>query len=59
MSRPSVPQVQEASAPDALANRAKELGMVPAAAPGVVDVDKGQLTEGTPAQAPKAGQVGK
>ena len=44
---------------DALANRAKELGMVPAAAPGVVDVDKGQLTEGTPAQAPKAGQVGK
>ena len=51
--------MQEASAPDALANRAKELGMVPAAAPGVVDVDKGQLTEGTPAQAPKAGQVGK
>jgi len=44
-------QVQEASAPDALAGRAKELGMVPAAAPGVVDVNKGQLTEGTPAHA--------
>ena len=52
-------QVQEASAPDALATRAKELGMVPAAAPGVVDVDKGQLTEGTPAHAAKTGQAGK
>ena len=49
-------QVQEASAPDALAVRAKDLGMVPAAAPGVIDVEKGQLTEGTPAQAPKAGK---
>ena len=52
-------QVQEASAPDALADRAKDLGMVPAAAPGVVDVDKGQLTEGTPAHAPKTGQTGR
>ena len=49
-------QVQEASAPDALAGRAKELGMVPAAAPGVVDVNKGQLTEGTPAHAAKSGK---
>ena len=49
-------QVQEASAPDALAGRAKELGMVPAAAPGVVDVNKGQLTEGTPAHAAKRGK---
>ena len=49
-------QVQEASAPDALAGRAKELGMVPAAAPGVVDVNKGQLTEGTPAHAAKNGK---
>ncbi len=30
--------------------------MVPAAAPGVVDVNKGQLTEGTPAHAPKTGK---
>ena len=52
-------QVQEASAPDALADRAKDLGMVPAAAPGVVDVNKGQLTEGTPAHAPKTGQTGR
>ena len=40
----------------ALAGRAKELGMVPAAAPGVVDVNKGQLTEGTPAHAAKSGK---
>ena len=52
-------QVQEASAPDALAARAKELGMVPAAAPGVVDVENGRLTEGTPAQALKTGQAGR
>lgn len=52
-------QVQEASAPDALASRAKDLGMVPAAAPGIVDVEKGQLTQGAPAQAPKTGQAGK
>ena len=33
-----------------------ELGMVPAAAPGVVDVNKGQLTEGTPAHGAKSGK---
>ena len=52
-------QVQEASAPDALAARAKELGMVPAAVPGVIDVENGRLTEGAPAQAPKTGQTGR
>ncbi|RRD29395.1 hypothetical protein [Actinomyces bowdenii] len=44
-------QVQEASAPDTLAAKAAELGMVPAGAPGVVDLNGNRLTNGTAAQA--------
>lgn len=44
-------QVQEASAPDALASRASELGMVPAGAPGVVDLGSSRLTSGAAARA--------
>ncbi|MCR2052605.1 hypothetical protein NSA19_07045 [Actinomyces bowdenii] len=44
-------QVQEASAPDTLAAKATELGMVPAGAPGVVDLNGNRLTNGTAAQA--------
>ncbi|WP_127842265.1 hypothetical protein [Actinomyces wuliandei] len=41
--------VQEASAPDSLATRASERGMVPAGAPGVVDLERSTLTEGASA----------
>lgn len=41
--------VQKASAPDTLASRAAELGMVPAAAPGVVDLPASTLSGGTAA----------
>lgn len=44
-------EVQEASAPDTLASKAAELGMVPAGAPGVVDLNSSQLTNGTAAKA--------
>ena len=44
-------EVQEASAPDTLATKASELGMVPAGAPGVVDLNSSQLTNGTAAKA--------
>lgn len=40
-------QVQEASAPNSLAQRAAELGMVPAAAPGVIELSSGTVTGGT------------
>ena len=43
--------VQEASSPDALASRAAALGMVPAAAPGVVDLSSSTLSGGTAATA--------
>ncbi|MDO4899592.1 hypothetical protein [Actinomyces sp.] len=43
--------VQEASAADALAARAAELGMVPAAAPGVIDLSNSTLAGGTAAAA--------
>ncbi|CAM2730972.1 hypothetical protein ACSL103130_00050 [Actinomyces slackii] len=46
-------QVQEASAPDSLASRAEELGMVPAGAPGVVDLESSSLSGGAPAEAEK------
>lgn len=39
-------ELQRASAPDALAQRASELGMVPAGAPGVVDLSTGTATPG-------------
>lgn len=39
-------ELQRASAPDALAQRASELGMVPAGAPGVVDLSTGTTTPG-------------
>lgn len=42
-------QVQEASAPNSLAQRAAELGMVPAAAPGVIELSSGTVTGGTAA----------
>ncbi|WP_159626491.1 hypothetical protein [Actinomyces sp. zg296] len=48
-------QVNDAAAPDALAKRAAELGMVPAAAPGVVDLRNGTVTGGSAAGAPGAG----
>ena len=41
--------VQKASAPDTLASRAAELGMVPAAAPGVIDLSSSTLSGGTAA----------
>ena len=41
---------------ETLRTQVQELGMVPAAAPGVVDVNKGQLTEGTPAHAARTGK---
>lgn len=44
-------QVQEASAPDTLAQRAADLGMVPAAAPGVVELTSGTVIGGAPAAA--------
>ena len=43
--------VQEASSPDALASRAAALGMVPAAAPGVIDLSSSTLSGGTAATA--------
>ena len=48
--RPPSPRAAGASC------RATVRAMVPAAAPGVVDVNKGQLTEGTPAHAVKSGK---
>lgn len=51
-------QVNDAAAPDALADRAVELGMVPAAAPGVVDLRSGTVTGGSAAGAPGAGGAG-
>lgn len=44
--------VQDVSAPDALAARAAELGMVPAAAPGVVDLNSSTVAGGAPAAEP-------
>ena len=41
--------VQEASSPDSLTSRASELGMVPAAAPGVVDLSDSTLSGGAAA----------
>ncbi|WP_233188328.1 hypothetical protein [Actinomyces qiguomingii] len=46
--------VQEASAADALASRAAELGMVPAAAPGVIDLSDSTVAGGTAAEAEDA-----
>lgn len=46
--------VQEASAADTLAARAAELGMVPAAAPGVVDLADSTLAGGSAAEADDA-----
>ncbi|ARD41894.1 hypothetical protein [Actinomyces gaoshouyii] len=51
-------QVNAAAAPDALAKRAAELGMVPAAAPGVVDLRGGTVTGGSAAGAPGASGAG-
>ena len=42
--------LQEASAPDSLAQRATELGMVPAGAPGVVDLTTGTASGGSAAK---------
>ncbi|WP_235954423.1 hypothetical protein [Actinomyces faecalis] len=44
-------QVQDASAADHLTQRATELGMVPAAAPGVVDLTSSSLSAGQAAVA--------
>nr|WP_300337715.1 hypothetical protein [Actinomyces sp.] len=44
-------QVQDASAADHLTQRATELGMVPAGAPGVVDLGSSQLSAGQAATA--------
>lgn len=41
--------LQRAAAPGTLAQRARELGMVPAGAPGVVDLDAGTVSGGQPA----------
>ncbi|MCL3778255.1 hypothetical protein H6X68_11395 [Actinomyces sp. 186855] len=43
-------QVQDASAADSLAQRATELGMVPAGAPGVVDLTTGTVSGGSAAK---------
>ena len=51
-------QVNDAAAPDALAKRASELGMVPAAAPGVVDLRSGTVTGGSAAGATGAAGSG-
>ena len=48
----------DAAAPDALAKRASELGMVPAAAPGVVDLRSGTVTGGSAAGATGAAGSG-
>lgn len=42
-------QVEDQAAPDHLAQRATELGMVPAGVPGVVDLGAGQVVGGAPA----------
>ncbi|SDM49583.1 hypothetical protein [Actinomyces ruminicola] len=47
-------EVQEASAADTLAARAAELGMVPAAAPGVIDLTDSTLAGGAAAEADDA-----
>lgn len=44
-------ELQKSSAPGTLAERASELGMVPAGAPGVVDLSQGTVSGGQPAQA--------
>ncbi|WP_366181417.1 hypothetical protein ABXS69_04930 [Actinomyces timonensis] len=51
-------QVNDAAAPDALAKRAAELGMVPAPAPGVVDLRSGTVTGGSAAGTPGASVAG-
>lgn len=43
-------ELQQASAPGTLAQRASELGMVPAGAPGVVDLNQGTVSGGQAAQ---------
>ncbi|MBW3069726.1 hypothetical protein CWT12_07805 [Actinomyces sp. 432] len=49
--------VQEASAADTLAARAAKLGMVPAAAPGVIDLSDSTLAGGAPAEAGEADEA--
>lgn len=49
-------QLHDAQASDKLASRASELGMVPAAAPGVVDLDSSTASGGSAASAPAPAQ---
>ena len=49
-------QVEQASSSEALAERASQLGMVPAGSPGVVDLSSAAVTGGAPAESPDAGE---
>lgn len=49
-------QVQQASAPGSLAERAAALGMVPAAAPGVIVLSDHTITGGEPAKNPSSAE---